>query len=60
MITQQIPPGITYAIFSAVGTVLIGGIVLKQLPNLPALFGITLTFVGVILLHQFSAEAHES
>ncbi len=60
---KTIPLGVAYAIWSAVGTVgtvLIGVIVWKQQLNLPALIGIALIVVGVILLNLYGEGAHAS
>lgn len=58
---REIPLGISYAIWSAigtVGTVLIGVLVWKQPMNLPTLFGIALIVAGVIVLNLFGAGIH--
>ncbi len=54
---RQIPVGITYAIWSGVGIVfitLIGIIAFKQVPDLPAIIGIALIVIGVIVINVFS------
>ncbi len=54
---RQIPVGITYAIWSGVGIVfitLIGVIAFKQVPDLPAIIGIALIVIGVIVINVFS------
>lgn len=54
---RQIPVGITYAIWSGVGIVfitLIGVIAFKQVPDLPAIIGIVLIVIGVIVINVFS------
>ncbi len=58
---KTIPLGVAYAIWSAVGTVgtvLIGVIVWKQSLNLPAIIGIALIVIGVILLNLFGESTH--
>lgn len=58
---KTIPLGIAYAIWSAigtVGTVLIGIVVWKQTLSLPALVGIALIVIGVIMLNLFGEGAH--
>lgn len=54
---RQIPVGITYAIWSGVGIVfitLIGIVAFKQVPDLPAIIGIALIVIGVIIINIFS------
>jgi len=57
LVLRTLPVGITYAIWSGVGIVLvaIAGIFLyKQTPDLPAVIGMGLIIVGVIIIHLFS------
>lgn len=54
---RQIPVGITYAIWSGVGIVfitIIGVVAFKQVPDLPAIIGIALIMLGVIVINVFS------
>lgn len=54
---RQIPVGITYAIWSGVGIVfitIIGIVAFKQVPDLPAIIGIALIIIGVIVINVFS------
>lgn len=54
---RQIPVGITYAIWSGVGIVfitMIGIIAFKQVPDLPAIIGIALIVIGVVVINVFS------
>jgi small multidrug resistance pump len=54
---RSIPIGISYAIWSGVGTVLIAGIAAilhRQLLDIPALVGIGLIVSGVIVINLFS------
>lgn len=54
---RQIPVGITYAIWSGVGIVfitIIGVIAFKQVPDLPAIIGIALIILGVVVINVFS------
>lgn len=54
---RVIPLGVTYAIWSGVGIVLVSvaGIFLyKQVPDLPAVIGMSLIIAGVIVIHVFS------
>lgn len=57
IVLKTIPVGITYAIWSGMGIVLItiAGIVLyKQLPDLPAVIGMLLIISGVIVINIYS------
>lgn len=54
---RQIPVGITYAIWSGVGIVcitIIGIIAFKQVPDWPAIIGIILIIIGVLIINLFS------
>lgn len=54
---RTIPMGITYAVWSGVGLVLItlvGWVVFKQKIDLPAAIGMTLILAGVIVMNVFS------
>jgi small multidrug resistance pump len=54
---RTIPVGIAYAIWSGVGIVLItiiGAVFFKQIPDLPAIIGLTLIMAGVIVINVFS------
>ncbi len=54
---RTLPLGITYAIWSGLGIVLvaIAGIFLyKQIPDLPAIIGMSLIVLGVAVIHLFS------
>lgn len=54
---KTVPVGIAYAIWSAVGMILItivGIIFFQQKPDLPAIIGLTLIIIGVIVLQVFS------
>ncbi|MCW3161140.1 DMT family transporter [Chryseobacterium oryctis] len=54
---RQIPIGIAYAIWSGVGIVsitIIGVFVFKQIPDWPAIIGISLIVIGVIVINLFS------
>ena len=54
---RTIPVGIAYAIWSGVGIVLItiiGALFFKQIPDLPAILGLALIIVGVIVINVFS------
>lgn len=54
---RTIPVGITYAIWSGVGIVLItiaGAYLYKQIPDTPAIIGMGLIVSGVLVIHLFS------
>ena len=54
---RHIPIGITYAIWSGVGIIcitIIGVVAFKQVPDLPAIIGIALIVIGVIVINLFS------
>ena len=54
---RVIPIGITYAIWSGVGIILItivAAIVYKQIPDIPAISGIVLIILGVVVINMFS------
>ena len=59
---RTMPIGIAYAIWSALGIVLvtlIGIFVFKQVPDQPAYIGIALIMAGVIIINLFSKmETH--
>ncbi len=57
LVLRTLPVGITYAIWSGVGIVLVTlvSIVLyDQIPDLPAVLGMTLIIAGVVVIHLFS------
>lgn len=54
---KTIPLSITYAIWSAVGIILImtiGAVVFKQVPDIAAIIGAALIITGVLVIHLFS------
>ena len=54
---RSIPIGITYAVWSGVGIVLItiaGVFLYKEIPDLPAIIGMGLIVAGVAVIHVFS------
>lgn len=57
---KTIPVGTAYAIWSGVGIVfitIIGVVIFKQVPDLPALIGLVLIVAGVIVINLFSKSA---
>jgi len=56
-VLKSIPVGVTYAIWSGVGIVLIsavGAVIFKQALDLPAIIGMALIIAGVAVIHLFS------
>ncbi len=54
---RTIPLGITYAVWSGAGIVLVtitGVILYKQIPDIPAIVGMGLIISGVAVIHLFS------
>ena len=54
---RTIPVGIAYAIWSGIGIVLItiiGAVFFKQIPDLPAIIGLALIMIGVVVINVFS------
>lgn len=54
---RTIPVGVAYAVWSAVGIVLItvvGAVMFRQVPDLPAVIGIALIIAGVAVINLFS------
>lgn len=57
LVLRVLPVGVTYAIWSGLGIVLvtIAGIVLyDQTPDFPAVLGMALIIAGVVVMHLFS------
>lgn len=58
---KSIPLGITYAIWSGIGIVaisIIGFVRFKQTLDLPAIIGIALIVIGVVIIQLFSKSAN--
>ena len=56
-VLKTIPVGITYAIWSGLGIVLVtiaGVFLYKQIPDLPAVLGMALIVLGVVVINLFS------
>lgn len=54
---KTIPVGFAYAIWSGVGIVLItiiGAVFFKEIPDLPAIIGLSLIIIGVVVINVFS------
>ena len=57
LVLRTIPVGIAYAVWSGVGIVLIaiaGAVVFRQIPDVPAIIGMSLIIAGVVIMHIFS------
>ena len=57
LVLRSLPIGITYAIWSGLGIILISiiaALVYKQIPDIPAMIGMGLIIAGVIVIHLFS------
>ena len=57
---KSVPVGLAYAVWSALGIILVtiaGVFLYKQVPDLPALLGMGLIIVGVIIIQGFSKTA---
>jgi len=57
LVLRTIPVGITYAVWSGLGIVLVavaGSILYKQVPDIPAIIGMGLIVAGVAVIHLFS------
>jgi len=57
---RTIPVGVTYAIWSGVGIVLVaiaGAFLYNQIPDVPAIIGMALIISGVVVIHMFSKTA---
>ncbi len=57
LVLKTMPIGITYAIWSGVGIVLIataGAFIYRQVPDLPAIIGMGFIVLGVVIINLFS------
>ena len=57
LVLRFIPVGITYAVWSGLGIVLVaivGAIAYKEFPDMPAVIGMALIVVGVVIINVFS------
>jgi small multidrug resistance pump len=57
LVLRTIPLGIAYAFWAGVGIILVallGAILYKQIPDLPAAIGIVLIVAGVVVINVFS------
>ena len=57
LVLRSIPVGITYAVWAGLGIVLVtivGAILYKEIPDLPAVIGIGLIVAGVMVINVYS------
>lgn len=57
IIVKTLPVGITYAIWAGMGIVLVAivsAIMYEQIPDLPAIVGMSLIIIGVVVINVFS------
>ncbi len=57
LVLRTLPIGISYAIWSGVGIVLVsvvGAVLFKQIPDTPAIVGMGLIIAGVVVINVFS------
>jgi len=57
LVLRTIPVGITYAVWAGLGIVLValvGAILYKQIPDIPAVIGMGLIVAGVVIINVFS------
>ena len=57
LVLRTFPIGITYAVWSGFGIVLVavaGALLYKQIPDIPAMIGMGLIISGVVVIHVFS------
>ena len=57
LVLRSIPVGITYALWAGLGIVLVaivGAIIFKEVPDVPAVIGMGLIVAGVVVLNVFS------
>ena len=57
LVLKTIPVGITYAIWAGAGIVLValvGAILYKQIPDLPAVIGMVFIIAGVVIINVYS------
>lgn len=59
LVLRTIPIGITYAVWSGLGIVfvaIIGIVLYKETPDIPAIIGMGLIILGVVVIHVFSGS----
>ena len=59
LVLRTIPVGIAYALWSGLGIVLVtaaGAVIHRQIPDLPAVLGMVLIILGVVVIQLFSTS----
>ena len=59
LVLRTIPVGIAYALWSGLGIVLVtaaGAVIHRQIPDLPAVLGMALIILGVVVIQLFSTS----
>ncbi|MCF6235544.1 MAG: multidrug efflux SMR transporter [Gammaproteobacteria bacterium] len=62
LVLRTIPIGITYAVWSGLGIVLvtiIGIVLYKEIPDIPAVIGMGFIIAGVAIIHIFSGSVKQ-
>lgn len=57
LVLRTIPVGVTYAVWAGLGIVLVtivGAVLYKEIPDLPAVIGIGLIIAGVVVINVYS------
>jgi len=57
LVLRSIPVGVTYAVWAGLGIVLVtivGAILYKEIPDMPAVIGIGLIIAGVVVINVYS------
>ncbi|WP_406566475.1 DMT family transporter [Aestuariirhabdus haliotis] len=60
LVLRTVPIGMAYAIWAGMGVVLIalvGALAFRQIPDLPAMIGMTMIVGGVVVINLFSTTA---
>lgn len=60
LVLKTLPVGIAYAIWAGMGIVLIAtisAVIYKEIPDLPAIIGMLLIIIGVVIINVFSTGA---
>ncbi|WP_158774851.1 DMT family transporter [Cobetia sp. L2A1] len=60
LVLRDLPLGVTYAVWSGLGIVLVtlfGVVVYREVPDLPAILGLAMIVGGVAILHLFSSAS---
>jgi len=61
LVLKTIPVGIAYAVWSGLGIAIItviGAILFKQIPDLPAIVGMSFIIAGVVVINLFSKTVY--